>query len=417
MASRLFLQVWVAAAVHASCAERPSRLHERARIGHSGLATRISADDTSTLRQSARDVGTRASRDTDTCRAAGQLAESHDHGRSLVRARVGVTPLRKTHEDGSALRRSSNVDRRCWLRWFRRVPKAAPTDFPSFTHHHQHRLAESATDDDVAAGLVMLQTIDRQRARGRMAVTIGEIEAVRAALARVADSGFDADEERLWRGTDLVWLPRPPMSTATSAPPVVPSRPTRALLHLLHVLCSQSPASSSLDEYAHALQGQGAYHLASDVYGLAITLARSEGDSSLMGYMHRHLGHCLGVLDRPREATHAYHVSIASAEQGTDEIEVFLSHIGLGILDTAYRAHDAARERLDWVIDCTAHGHYPVPRAFALYARSVLARDLGDHLRARLLWHQAAAIGLHAESTQEFLRELASFRGIKLEEF
>ncbi|HET7583763.1 MAG TPA: tetratricopeptide repeat protein [Gemmatimonadaceae bacterium] len=79
--------------------------------------------------------------------------------------------------------------------------------------------------------------------------------------------------------------------------------------------------------YARALEYEGRWELAADVYQTALELVSDAEDAELLSTMHRDLGTCLRVIARFDEAADEYRVALAIARQAGDvEGELWVQH-------------------------------------------------------------------------------------------
>jgi tetratricopeptide (TPR) repeat protein len=154
-----------------------------------------------------------------------------------------------------------------------------------------------------------------------------------------------------------------------------PSAASRALAALLRVIDEDppAPAGPELMAYGKALEEDGAYEFAADVYQLAAELGRREQGLLLVPAALNRVGACLRSISRFREATRAYRAAAALAQEIGDLIEEMLSRIGLAKITMAQDKYAAARAQFDRIIQTAREKELWYPLALALHDRGTLA--------------------------------------------
>jgi tetratricopeptide (TPR) repeat protein len=155
---------------------------------------------------------------------------------------------------------------------------------------------------------------------------------------------------------------------------------SRALGELLRVIDADppSPAGPALMAYGKALQDDGAYELAADVYQLAAELGRREQALKLAPAALVRVGACLRSLGRHKEAIRAYRAAAAVAQEIGDRVEELMAHTGLAKVAIAQDRYPAARKELSRVIDAARKEDLRYPLGLALHDRGSLGNREGD---------------------------------------
>ena len=158
------------------------------------------------------------------------------------------------------------------------------------------------------------------------------------------------------------------------------SATSRALGELLRVIDADppSPAGPALMAYGKALQDDGAYELAADVYQLAAELGRREQALKLAPAALVRVGACLRSLGRHKEAIKAYRAAAAVAQEIGDRVEELMAHTGLAKVAIAQDRYPAARKELSHVIGVAREEDLRYPLALALHDRGTLGNREGN---------------------------------------
>jgi len=155
---------------------------------------------------------------------------------------------------------------------------------------------------------------------------------------------------------------------------------SRALGELLRVIDADppSPAGPALMAYGKALQDDGAYELAADVYQLAAELGRREQALKLAPAALVRVGACLRSLGRHKEAIRAYRAAAAVAQEIGDRVEELMAHTGLAKVAIAQDRYPSARKELSRVIDAAREEDLRYPLGLALHDRGTLGNREGN---------------------------------------
>jgi tetratricopeptide (TPR) repeat protein len=191
--------------------------------------------------------------------------------------------------------------------------------------------------------------------------------AILCVVARRIDTEVRPDESDVEIARNVLrTLPKTPASTALGA--------------LLRVLDEDpmGPAGPALMEYGHALENDGAYEFAADVYQLAAELGRREQGLLLAPAALVRVGACLRNVGRYREAEKAYRAGAAVAQEIGDLVTELMSNIGRAKIAIEQDRYGAARNQLNQVIASARARDLRHPLALALHDRGALANREGD---------------------------------------
>jgi tetratricopeptide (TPR) repeat protein len=184
---------------------------------------------------------------------------------------------------------------------------------------------------------------------------------------------------------------------------------SRALGELLRVIDADppSPAGPALMAYGKALQDDGAYELAADVYQLAAELGRREQALKLAPAALVRVGSCLRSLGRHKEAIKAYRAAAAVAQEIGDRVEELMAHTGLAKVAIAQDRYPAARKELSHVIGVAREEDLRYPLALALHDRGTLGNREGNLESALLDLSEALSVQRDSAEQIRVLSDIA----------
>jgi tetratricopeptide (TPR) repeat protein len=213
--------------------------------------------------------------------------------------------------------------------------------------------------EGLSAGLVTVRLIDRRLDRPVAEPTSAEIAAVRATVRRL------------------------------------PEGPTRrGLQAILDTIPRALPVARKLADYAAVLENDGEFYVASDVYGLAMEAARTEGGASLhiLPYCLDRIGFAARQRGMVDDALRSYEIGrVIAAELGdmNGALKIDIAAANAFLMKGDFTL---ARRMFERTIASARRDKLPEALALALHDLAALVQREGDYDRALVLFGEALSL-------------------------